>query len=397
MERVGVLDPMAVTQGQGARVYLGEFGSRPSIAHIRSRIHWLGRQVSGQRVLDIGCGAGVLSILLGREGFLVTGVDTDAERIRSANRLLDKENEAVRQRVRFMHANVAALDAPATAYDSLLIGAGFEHVLEPRTFMENCLRQLAPGGTCILTTPFGRAEADEPQQVFVLSDLVELLSGLMTLSHVSIAEGSIRVVGRKPGAGETVLPVRVSDHLAVTPLVREVERAALELQDRLARLWQDCRELQRRVKHSDTQAQSLEALAQQNATLAQQLVVNQQQIEELRQRRARESEEERAREKNRARLEAELERLAERIASLNAEKIALARRAQAARGAAQQAHAPSREAAAISMLRPGERGDRGAAGVVVSGGGRGMVGGVAPDAARRGCGRTRGCRAAASN
>jgi spore maturation protein CgeB/ubiquinone/menaquinone biosynthesis C-methylase UbiE len=369
MERVGVLDPMAVTQGQGARVYLGEFGSRPSIAHIRSRIHWLGRQVSGQRVLDIGCGAGVLSILLGREGFLVTGIDTDAESIRSANRLLDKENEAVRQRVRFTHANVAALDAPATAYDSLLIGAGFEHVLEPRTFMENCLRQLAPGGTCILTTPFGRAEADEPKQVFVLSDLVELLSGLMTLSHVSIAEGSIRVVGRKPGAGETVLPVRVSDHLAVTPLVREVERAALELQDRLARLWQDCRELQRRVKHSDTQAQSLEALAQQNATLAQQLVVNQQQIEELRQRCAREYEEERAREKNRARLEAELERLAERIASLNAEKIALARRAQAARGAAQQAHAPSREAAAISMLRPGERGDWGAAGVVVSGGG----------------------------
>lgn len=365
-ERPNLLDPLAPGRAALPKVYLGRFGPQPPISHIRSGIHWLGRQVSGQRVLDIGCGAGVLSILLGREGFFVTGIDTEPEAISSANRLLDKENEAVRQRVRFMHANVATLDAPATLYDSLSIGAGLEHVLEPRTFMQNCLRQLAPGGTCVLTTPFGCAETGESRQVFVLSDLVELLSGLITLSHVSIAEGSIRVVGRKPGVGQTAAPLRVTDQLAVTPLLGEVERMTLELQAQLTRLRHESRELRRRVEHSDAQAQSLAPLTQQNATLAQQLVVNQQQLDELRQRCAQQSEQQRVSEKDRARLEADLQRLADRIAALNSEKAALARRAEKARDAAQQSRPVPCEHSPVSVLLPDERGDWGEAGAAVS-------------------------------
>src|SRR5215831_9982127 len=45
-----------------------------------------GFEVKGKRILDVGCGAGDLSLMLTQQGAEVIGVELDAQKVASANR-----------------------------------------------------------------------------------------------------------------------------------------------------------------------------------------------------------------------------------------------------------------------------------------------------------------------
>jgi len=223
-----------------AQAYLGRWGSVQTIERARNRIHWLGRHVTGRRVLEVGCSEGILSLLLAREGFEVTGVDVNSEAIGFAANLLEKEREEVRQRTRFICANITLLDPPQDRFDCVLIGEVLEHVVNPQAFLAKCLRHVKPGGTCILTTPLGISPHADHKQTFVGSGLLRLLLPFMEIRHFSIADGFMRVVGRVreglealPSVGLTT-PAEQQDGLSDLELVRAVleqtERGLLEMQ-----------------------------------------------------------------------------------------------------------------------------------------------------------------------
>lgn len=229
-----------------AQAYLGQWGSRETVERARNRVHWLGRQVRGRRVLDIGCSEGILAVLLAREGFDVTGVDVNADAIAFAEQLLGQEAEEVRRRVRFICANIATLEPTQERFDSVLIGEVIEHVLNPAAFLEKCLRHLKPGGTCVLTTPFGILPSIDHKQTYVASDLVRLLSPHLEISHLSIADGYLRAVGTARGNGVAPTAPGAGDAEAGQPtngagtelarpdfvhaLLTETERALLDAQ-----------------------------------------------------------------------------------------------------------------------------------------------------------------------
>ncbi len=102
----------------------------------------------GGDALDIGCGAGRLSLALARHCRRVTGLDLSPQMIRVARkRALGIEN------VRFEVADVMTWDSPADRFDCIASVATVHHVpIEP--FIERVQRWLRPGGVLLVLDLF---------------------------------------------------------------------------------------------------------------------------------------------------------------------------------------------------------------------------------------------------
>src|SRR4051812_5591109 len=103
-------------------VYDGVAGSPRQQRLARQRIHWMCSQQEGNRILDLGCSQGIASILLGREGHDVVGVDNELSAIRFARERLQKEERATRERVEFLHAEGGDLPLEDKSFDGVLLG-----------------------------------------------------------------------------------------------------------------------------------------------------------------------------------------------------------------------------------------------------------------------------------
>jgi 2-polyprenyl-6-hydroxyphenyl methylase/3-demethylubiquinone-9 3-methyltransferase len=124
------------------------------LGYIREQIdrHWQGdasgfTPLAGKRVLDVGCGAGLLCEPLVRLGAAVTGIDAAAENIAVAADHARQSGLTIDYRA----GELAALDAaPFDLVTSLEV---IEHVADPAAFVHGLAARLAPGGLLILSTP----------------------------------------------------------------------------------------------------------------------------------------------------------------------------------------------------------------------------------------------------
>jgi len=96
--------------------------------------------VCGTDVLDLGCSQGIASILLGREGRRVVGVDREHQAVEYARGLLQEEEEPVKQRVVFRMAEAAHLPFEDGSFDSILLGEVLEHQVDPAPILEEVHR-----------------------------------------------------------------------------------------------------------------------------------------------------------------------------------------------------------------------------------------------------------------
>lgn len=108
----------------------------------------------GARVLDVGCGGGLLAEAMAREGARVLGLDLSPELVDIAklHRLESKQNGAVLDLEYRVQPVEALADAQPGDFDAITCMEMLEHVPEPGSILEACARLLKPGGRLFVST-----------------------------------------------------------------------------------------------------------------------------------------------------------------------------------------------------------------------------------------------------
>jgi 2-polyprenyl-6-hydroxyphenyl methylase/3-demethylubiquinone-9 3-methyltransferase len=103
--------------------------------------------LGGLRVLDIGCGAGLLCEPLSRLGAQVIGVDPSASNIAAAKLHADKGHLSIDYR-----CTTAEEIDPRERFDIVLAMEVVEHVVDVGVFLKRCASMLKPNGLMVVST-----------------------------------------------------------------------------------------------------------------------------------------------------------------------------------------------------------------------------------------------------
>ena len=106
------------------------------------------RPFEGLRLLDIGCGGGLLSEPMARLGGEVVGADA-AERNIPVARIHAEGQDLF---IDYRHTTAEALVAGGESFDVVLAMEIVEHVADPAAFVATCRALLRPGGLIIAST-----------------------------------------------------------------------------------------------------------------------------------------------------------------------------------------------------------------------------------------------------
>lgn len=103
---------------------------------------------SGLRILDIGCGGGLLSEPMARLGAEVVGADAAERNIPVAKVHAEEQGLDIDYR----HTTAEALAAAGESFDAILNMEVVEHVADPLAYLTSCHDLLKPGGLMTCST-----------------------------------------------------------------------------------------------------------------------------------------------------------------------------------------------------------------------------------------------------
>jgi len=106
------------------------------------------RPFEGLRLLDIGCGGGLLAEPMTRLGFRVTGVDASEANIGTASVHAAEQDLEIDYR----HGSAESLAGEGAQFDVILNMEVVEHVADVEGFLKTCASMVAPGGMMIVAT-----------------------------------------------------------------------------------------------------------------------------------------------------------------------------------------------------------------------------------------------------
>jgi 2-polyprenyl-6-hydroxyphenyl methylase/3-demethylubiquinone-9 3-methyltransferase len=104
--------------------------------------------LAGLRILDIGCGGGILAEPLARLGAAMVGVDPSESNIAVARRHAAQSQLTIDYR----NSSAEALAAASETFDVVLAMEVVEHVADVNLFIRRCADMVQPGGLSIVAT-----------------------------------------------------------------------------------------------------------------------------------------------------------------------------------------------------------------------------------------------------
>lgn len=115
------------------------------------RLNWIDgkAKLAGQRVIDVGCGGGILAESMARRGALVTGIDMGGAPLEVAR--LHAQKEGVTLDYRQGTAEALAAEQPGQ-FDIVTCMEMLEHVPDPAAVIAACAQLVKPGGHVFFST-----------------------------------------------------------------------------------------------------------------------------------------------------------------------------------------------------------------------------------------------------
>ena len=107
-----------------------------------------GSPLNGLRVLDVGCGGGLLSEALARQGALVTAIDPAPASIAIAQAHARESGLSIDYRA----TTIEALAADQANFDAVVMMEVVEHVIDRRGFVKAVAERVRPGGMLFVAT-----------------------------------------------------------------------------------------------------------------------------------------------------------------------------------------------------------------------------------------------------
>jgi 2-polyprenyl-6-hydroxyphenyl methylase/3-demethylubiquinone-9 3-methyltransferase len=116
------------------------------------RLGWIEQQAAleGKRVLDVGCGGGILADAMARRGAHVVGIDLATKSLRVAQ-LHALEAQTPHIEYREISAEAMAVAEPA-GFDVVTCMEMLEHVPDPASVVSACAALVKPGGWVFFST-----------------------------------------------------------------------------------------------------------------------------------------------------------------------------------------------------------------------------------------------------
>ena len=115
------------------------------------RLGWIESitSLAGKKVLDVGCGGGILAESLSKAGGIVTGIDLSVKALKVAELHQLESNTSVKYRS--ISAEDLAKEEPKQ-YDVVTCMEMLEHVPDPSSVVQACATLCKPGGSIFFST-----------------------------------------------------------------------------------------------------------------------------------------------------------------------------------------------------------------------------------------------------
>ena len=128
----------------------GEFRPLHDINPLRlAHIEKIAGGLAGKRIVDVGCGGGILAEAMAAKGAQVTGIDLSEKPLKVA--MIHGEEVGSAVDYRLISAEDLAAQTPG-AFDVVTCMEMLEHVPEPPSTVQACARLVKPGGHVFFST-----------------------------------------------------------------------------------------------------------------------------------------------------------------------------------------------------------------------------------------------------
>lgn len=123
----------------------------------------------GERAIDLGCGTGYGTAELAAGGWRIVGMDRVAPAARARG-----------SAARFVRGDLERLPFAARSFDTVTSFQVIEHLADPRAYLEQIARVLAPDGVLLLSTPnLRQSDGENPYHLheYEAAELAAVLAG----------------------------------------------------------------------------------------------------------------------------------------------------------------------------------------------------------------------------